>query len=77
MIYDFTIDVRVEVRVRENIIERVPSIVNRKLSNRKSPCFVIFHSRKPSAVSWLPQQNYLPVCPDLLRMPCVPPLQPA
>ena len=36
MIYDFTIDVRVEVRVRENIIERVPSIVNRKLSNRKS-----------------------------------------
>ena len=34
MIYDFTIDVRVEVRVRENIIERVPSIVNRKLSNR-------------------------------------------
>ena len=36
MIYDFTIDVRVEVRVRENIIERVPSIVNRKLSNRQS-----------------------------------------
>lgn len=36
MIYDFTIDVRVEVRVRENIIERVPSIVNRKLSNCKS-----------------------------------------
>lgn len=34
MIYDFTIDVRVEVR--ENIIERVPSIVNRKLSNRQS-----------------------------------------
>ena len=36
MIYDFTIDVRVEVRVRENIIERVPSIVNRKLSSRQS-----------------------------------------
>lgn len=36
MIYDFTIDVRIEVRVRENIIERVPSIVNRKLSNRQS-----------------------------------------
>ena len=36
MIYDFTIDVRVEVRVRENIIERGPSIVNRQLSNRQS-----------------------------------------
>ena len=41
-------------------------------------CIVSFiGSKKPSAVSWLPQQNYLPVCPDLLRMPCVPPPQPA
>ncbi len=38
-IYDFTIEIRVEVRVRENVIERVPSIVNRKLSNH--PSFLI------------------------------------
>ena len=37
------------------------------MSNRKSPCFVIFHSRKPSAVSWLPQQNYLKELGDLAK----------
>lgn len=33
-IYDFTIDIRVEVRVRENIYRE--SSFNRKLSNRQS-----------------------------------------